>query len=187
MNHLEPIKESKYVPEVMTSTEASKLLKDKRNVIILTGAGLSAASGIPTFRGAGGFWTKKYEHCESPEDLATRRFFVQHPEIKWDWCYDFSELVRSCEPNAGHKAICAFQEHCIKSDNKCTLITQNIDGLHTQLIEASEVLKPGIEKRDKEDFSFNEHVYEVHGNLFYMRCFEECSPKIYSIPPRDKR
>ena len=67
--------ESKYSPVKMTAVKAGKLLKDKKNIIILTGAGLSAASGIPTFRGNDGLWTKKYKYCDTPQDLATLKFF----------------------------------------------------------------------------------------------------------------
>ena len=183
---LESIKEeSKYSPQKMTATEAGKLLKDKKNVIILTGAGLSAASGIPTFRGNNGLWTKKYKHCETPEDLATFRFFSKYPEIKWEWCHDFLELIQRNEPNEGHHAILKYQEYCKQNDIKWTLITQNIDNYHAELLRKSDILKTKETKNGKVGHGFTDGVLEIHGNLKYMRCFKECCFDIYSVPPRD--
>ena len=71
----------------MDPAEAATLLLDKRKVMIITGAGLSAASGIPTFRGEGGFWTKSYPDVKRPEDMATRSYFTKHPEAKWHWIH----------------------------------------------------------------------------------------------------
>ena len=110
--------ESKYSPQKMAASTASELLKDKKNIVILTGAGLSAASGIPTFRGNDGLWTKKYKFCDKPEDLATLSFFEAHPEVKWEWTHDFYELCKKSEPNEGHQAILKFQEYCIKNNRK---------------------------------------------------------------------
>jgi NAD-dependent deacetylase len=93
---------SKHKPEDITPKSAGELLKGKKRVLIITGAGISAASNIPTFRGDDGIWTKKYKHCKSPQELATWEFFIKHPDVKWQWTYDFLELVRNNHPNAGH-------------------------------------------------------------------------------------
>lgn len=86
--------------------EAAKYLKDCKNICILTGAGLSAASGVPTFRGAGGFWSKKYGDLDKPEEIATMKFFKENPVACWMWHWDFMKLLDSgIKPNDGHYAI----------------------------------------------------------------------------------
>ena len=176
---------SKYTPQIMTAKEAGKLLKDKKNVIILTGAGLSAASGIPTFRGNDGLWTKKYKHCKSPEDLATLNFFRKYPEIKWEWCHDFLDLIQKNKPNEGHYAILKYQEYCQQNDIKWTLVTQNIDNYHAELLQKSDIISTLKTEDGDKGHGFTEGVIEIHGNLHYMRWFEEWSLDIYTVPARD--
>ena len=101
-----------------------------KKVLIITGAGLSAASGVPTFRGDDGLWTKKYKDCEKPEDLATLKYFNKHPDQKWKWTHDFRQLCLSKEPNPSHYAIMRLQEYFKKSGVECQLVTQNIDDFH---------------------------------------------------------
>lgn len=91
--------------EAASGIEAAHYLKDCRNILILTGAGLSAASGIPTFRGAGGFWTKNYGGVEDPMKILTMNFLNENPEAFWDWHFDFEDIIEGKEPNAGHHAI----------------------------------------------------------------------------------
>jgi len=170
----------------MSPEDASELLSYKTNIMILTGAGLSAASGIPTFRGNDGLWTKKYKHCETPEELATLKFFKAHPEVKWQWTHDFYELCKNAEPNAGHKAIVQFQEHCKLNGKQCHLVTQNIDDLHARLIQESKILKPTVTSEGEPGFGFTDFVYEIHGNLSYSRCFQECSKALKPVQVPDK-
>jgi len=78
--------------------------------MVMTGAGVSAASGIPTFRGQDGFWKqrKTYGGVEDPQEVLTKTFFGKNPAAVWEWHYDFFELQASCKPNDGHSAILEF-------------------------------------------------------------------------------
>jgi NAD-dependent deacetylase len=116
-----------------------------RHICVLTGAGISAESGVPTFREAqSGLWAKF-----SPEDLATPEAFLRDPELVWRWYHWRRELVARATPNAGHRALAELD----KGAAKLTLVTQNVDGLHQR-----------AGSRD---------VIEFHGNLFSNRCFVE--------------
>lgn len=90
-------------------------------MVALTGAGISAESGIPTFRGAGGLW-RSYK----PEQLATPEAFFADPDLVWEWYEWRRGLIAKAEPNPGHLALAALEER--KPD--FTLVTQNVDGLH---------------------------------------------------------
>src|ERR1700730_12602042 len=91
------------------------------SIAVLTGAGISAESGIPTFRGAGGLW----ENFPA-EELATPEAVDRDPETVWEWYLWRRELIGKPEPNAGHRALVTLE----KRTPKFTLITQNVDGLH---------------------------------------------------------
>ena len=179
--------ESEYEPRELNAIEAGKMLSEKKHILVLTGAGLSAASGIPTFRGSGGFWTKKYAGCKRPEDLATRKFFEEQTEAKWTWTHDFIDLINSKKPNEGHEAILKLQEFCSQNDVKCDLVTQNIDSYHSKLIKESKVLSTKNPTKGSKDYGFTSHVHEIHGNIKYMRCFEECNLNLYDIPPLNEK
>ena len=100
--------------------------------MILTGAGISAASGIPTFRGDNGFWKKSYKGYTDPTEILTKVFFKEHPEINWEWDYDFKEILLKAKPNPAHFAIRDLQEFSKKFPKlNVSLVTQNIDNLHT--------------------------------------------------------
>jgi NAD-dependent deacetylase len=103
-------------PQQLTAIQAAAFLKDRKKFLILTGAGLSAASGVPTFRGNEGFWkTKKnYGGEADPMSLLMNGFFAEKPEAVWEWHYDFIDLCEGKKPNDGHKAITKFQEYCAK-------------------------------------------------------------------------
>ena len=121
------------------------LLRDADRVVVLTGAGISAESGIPTFRDAqSGLW-QQYD----PEDLATTAAFEREPELVWNWYAWRRELLSKAAPNAGHRALAEME----RRSAAFTLITQNVDGLHTR--------------------AGNEHVLELHGNIGRVKCFRE--------------
>ena len=129
-------------------------------ITILTGAGISAESGIPTFRGPEGYWTvgSKVYH---PQEMATFHMFCQMPDEVWKWYLYRMGTCGAAKPNAGHQALVAMEE---QFGDRFTLITQNVDGLH---LRAGNSLA---------------RTYQIHGNVFYMRCSMECSETVYSIP-----
>ena len=94
-----------------------------RRIAVLSGAGMSAESGVPTFRDAQtGLWAK-----HRPEDLATEDAFRANPKMVWDWYAMRREKLHTIEPNAGHRALADFQQ---RHPGLMTVITQNVDGLH---------------------------------------------------------
>jgi NAD-dependent deacetylase len=130
---------------IVVSPELIAFLRTARYIAILTGAGISAESGIPTFRDAQtGLW-KKYR----PEDLATPEAFLRNPKIVWEWYGWRSKLVADVQPNPAHYAL-AEMERLVP---RLSLITQNVDGLHQR--------------------AGSQNVIELHGNLFRTKCFDE--------------
>jgi NAD-dependent deacetylase len=93
--------------------------RQPRQVVVFTGAGVSADSGIPTFRGEGGLW-RNYR----AEDLATPEAFARNPLLVWEWYEWRRSLVREAQPNAAHRAIASLLEALV--------VTQNVDGLHAR-------------------------------------------------------
>src|SRR5450631_3257810 len=99
----------------------SEWLAAASSVAVLTGAGISAESGIPTFRGPGGLW-RNYR----AEDMATPQAFARDPHLSWEW-YDWRRgIIATAEPNAGHVALAELERRL----PRFTLLTQNVDGLH---------------------------------------------------------
>jgi NAD-dependent deacetylase len=132
-------------------SRARALLRDATRVVVLTGAGVSAESGVPTFRGAGGLW----KHFRA-EDLATPEAFVRDPRLVWEWYAWRREKVRACAPNAAHIALA----RCALHDRKLTIVTQNVDGLHVRAArEVCGVADPGAAM-----------PLEVHGSILRDRC-----------------
>ncbi len=122
--------------------KAVNLLKNAQKVVVLTGAGISAESGIPTFRGKDGLW-KKFR----AEDLATPEAFQKNPSLVWQWYQYRQELILKCQPNPAHKTIALMEQYF--KDN-FSLITQNVDNLHQR--------------------AGSKRVIEFHGNIFKTRC-----------------
>ena len=127
------------------------LLEDARSILVLTGAGISVESGIPTFRGKGGLWRN-----HKPEDLATSEAFRRDPRLVWEWYAWRRELIARCRPNPGHRALAGWA----MVSAGVPLVTQNVDGLH----EAAAL--------DVADGHESERAFpiELHGSLFRVRC-----------------
>ncbi len=131
-----------------------------RRIVFLTGAGISADSGVPTFRGPEGYWTVGSKNYH-PEELATFAAFRRMPETVWDWYLHRLRTCRAAEPNAAHKSLADFER---STPRRFLLITQNVDGLH---------LRAG---------NTPEHTFQIHGNLEYARCSAECNKDLVRIP-----
>ena len=129
-------------------------------VVVLTGAGISAASGIPTFRGPEGFWTIGAREF-TPEEMATRRMFQENPEAVWQWYLYRLGLCRNAAPNTAHLAVAAIEAHL---RDRFLLITQNVDGLH---------LRAG---------STPARTFQIHGNIAYARCARDCDATAHPLP-----
>lgn len=131
---------------------ARQLIADARRIVVLTGAGVSAESGVPTFRGSQGLW-KSYR----PEDLATPAAFRRDPKLVWEWYAWRREFIAECEPNAAHRALAALA----LSHGATTLVTQNVDGLHHRAAD---------EVADAPDDAQRAYPFEVHGAIHRDRC-----------------
>ena len=143
---------------------ARTLLQQASRIAVLTGAGISAESGIPTFRGPGGIW-RTYR----AEDLATPEAFARNPKMVWEW-YDWRRsVIAGIEPNAGHRALADFEQR-LTSTRTFTLITQNVDGLHGR--------------------AGSRNILKVHGDIWSVRCTacgrerSETRPRLERLPPR---
>jgi NAD-dependent deacetylase len=132
-----------------------------QRVVALTGAGVSAESGVPTFRSETGLW-RRYR----PEELATPRAFARDPKLVWEW-YDWRRgLIAECRPNPAHNALAGIESRL----PNFTLVTQNVDGLHR--------------------LAGSRRVLELHGDIWRMRCTRQGTTLVDrttplpEIPPR---
>src|SRR5690606_11761223 len=131
-----------------------------RRVVVFTGAGVSAESGIPTFRDAlTGLWAR-YD----PERLATEAGFRADPALVWRWYAERRDAIGAAQPNAAHRAIAASES---RGGSHITVVTQNIDGLHAR-----------AGSRD---------VLELHGSILRARCLEGCGDPAHLAPGYDWR
>lgn len=124
----------------MTYAGAVVSLNDFQRIVFFTGAGISAESGVPTYRGKGGIW-KEYDY----EQYACQTAFDRDPEGVWEFHNYRRGLVAACEPNGAHEQIAELAK-----TKQVTVITQNIDGLH--------------------ELAGTEHAIELHGSLWWVRC-----------------
>ena len=120
--------------------QARQEIEKASNIVVLTGAGISAESGVPTFRGQEGLWQNF-----RPEELATPDAFWNDPKLVWEW-YDWRRnAVKDAKPNPGHYALAELES----SVPHLTLVTQNIDGLH--------------------QMAGSTNITEMHGNIWQCR------------------
>lgn len=141
--------------------QARAWLEAASSVVALTGAGISAESGVPTFRGTGGLW-KQYR----PEDLATPEAFARDPRLVWEW-YDWRRcMIARAMPNAGHRALAELE----KKKPSFTLVTQNVDGLHER--------------------AGSTNPLKLHGDIWSVRClacareWRDDRAPLPELPPR---
>lgn len=130
-------------------------------MVVLTGAGVSAESGIPTFRGPDGLWRN-----HRPQDLATPDAFARDPRLVWEW-YDWRrQRIAEARPNPGHEALARLESRL----HDFLLVTQNVDGLHRR--------------------AGSRNVVELHGNIWKIRCSrcgaerEDRTAPLAEVPPR---
>jgi NAD-dependent deacetylase len=150
-------------------TEAGNLeeiLFSAESLCVLTGAGISQESGVPTFRGPEGLWRKF-----RPEDLATPEAFARDPLLVWEWYAWRRELIHRAQPNAAHFALVELEERiATQTGGQFALLTQNVDGLHER--------------------AGSRNVVRLHGSIWRLRCSrcgeerEDCSVPLDSFPPR---
>ena len=142
--------------------DLAKILGDVRRaegrVVVLTGAGISAESGIPTFRGAEGYWVVGSRNY-MPQEMATREMFDRAPEEVWRWYLYRFGVCRFARPNAGHAALVRLESAL---GDRFHLVTQNIDGLHRR--------------------AGSERVFCIHGDAAYVRCAAECGVGLLELP-----
>ena len=131
---------------------ARDALTDARSIVVLTGAGISAESGIPTFRDAmTGLWSRY-----RPEDLATPEAFLRDPATVWAWYAWRRERVASVQPNTGHDALARLERAAAARGADFLLVTQNVDGLH--------------------EAAGSRRLVELHGNIRRVKCFDRGHP-----------
>ena len=116
--------------------------------LIITGAGVSAESGIPTFRGKGGYW-RNFD----PAQLATPEAFANDPKLVWAWYRERRDRIRKAQPNPAHEAIVRLAAHAADF----LLVTQNVDDLHLRAKSEGRQLS-------------QENIVQIHGDIFVTRC-----------------
>jgi NAD-dependent deacetylase len=129
-------------------------------LVALTGAGISAESGIPTFRGKEGYWVAGSREYQ-PQEMATHQMFERDPELVWAWYLYRRQVCLQAQPNAGHHALVEIEQ---RLGDRWLLITQNVDGLH---------LRAG---------SSRARTYQIHGNVDFARCDAECGQPLWPLP-----
>ena len=141
-------------------TEAFEGLRDTGRLVVLTGAGISAESGVPTFRGPEGYWTVGSVNYR-PEEMATFAMFSGHPEEVWQWYLYRIGICRAAAPNPGHDAVARMEQLL---GDRFRLLTQNVDGIH---------LRAG---------NTAQRTYQIHGNIETVRCGDGCSRQTFPLP-----
>ena len=133
--------------DLVILAEARAWVESAARIVVLTGAGVSAESGVPTFRDAQtGLWARF-----RPEELATEEAFRRDPQRVWDWYAMRRDTLRAVRPNAGHVALAQF---AARHSGRLTVVTQNVDGLHQA--------------------AGSEGVLALHGNIAADRWLDPC-------------
>ena len=127
----------------MFSKKLLEKLSEAKSIVFFTGAGISAESGIETFRGNGGLWTKL-----KPEELANFNAFMKNPDMVWEWYQYRRKIIDETKPNPGHIAIAEMEKYF----DSVVVVTQNVDNLHTR--------------------AGSNTVYELHGNIERNYCIK---------------
>ena len=153
-------------------TDARELLAAAPRVLIFTGAGVSAESGVPTFRGPGGLW-KTFR----PEELATPEAFGRDPRLVWEWYGWRREIVARCAPNPAHLAIGLW----MLQREGVTLVTQNVDDLHER---GAEEAAGGLVREGHDVPAERATPVRLHGSLFHVRC-TGCGTRVAHREPID--
>lgn len=142
------------------TTKLQRFAKSDHQLLVLTGAGVSAESGIPTFRGPEGYWKVGSVNYQ-PQEIGTYRMFQENPKEVWRWYLFRRTVCQQAQPNPGHEAIVALER---LFGDRFTLISQNVDGLH---LRAGNSL---------------DRTFLVHGTLEYVRCSVNCTNNLYPFP-----
>jgi NAD-dependent deacetylase len=137
--------------------QLAERIADASRLTILTGAGVSAASGVPTFRGDAGLWRNF-----RPEELATPDAFRRDPTLVWEWYAWRQDRIRQCAPNVAHRTIAAWSHR-----PGCTVITQNVDDLH---------LRAGTR-----------NLIRLHGSIWELKCWQNCGQPTWRAESDDPR
>ncbi len=142
-------------------TSKDNFFNHLKPLVILTGAGISAESGIPTFRGSQGLWREF-----RAEELATPEAFYKDPHLVWEFYNWRRQIVADCSPNPAHRTLAKMEQYI----DEFSVITQNVDGLHT--------------------LAGNRQVIELHGSLWVLKCitcdnkWEDLQVPLPLLPPR---
>lgn len=131
--------------EISVSERLEERIRTATNIVVLTGAGMSAASGVPTFRGKDGLWNKF-----NPQELASVDAFIKNPKLVWEWYNWRRDLLHNIKPNLGHYALVDVENYF----PDFTIVTQNVDNLHQT--------------------AGSKNVLELHGNIMRNKCID-CS------------
>ena len=129
------------------SEEFQRLLQvvnKAKNIMVITGAGISAESGIPTFRGEGGWWRSR-----NPEELATLKAFKADPRFVWEWYEYRRELVAKAEPNSAHRVLAWLESQ----GKRVFILTQNVDDLHER--------------------AGSHEIVHIHGSIWHVACMND--------------
>jgi NAD-dependent deacetylase len=167
MEKPEPVMDAPTPIDTQPIAQVVDLLRGSRSILFITGAGLSADSGLPTYRGIGGLYENRAPEENIPiEFLLSRQALESHPDLTWKYLLQIEQSCRGAKPNRGHEVIAAIESRF----DRVWVLTQNVDGFHRQ--------------------AGSRNVIDIHGDLRHIRCMR-CRYKQavvdysgFSIPPR---